>query len=133
MTDENTPQEPKELREAYERAETRATEAEKAATAAQSELREFKAQTLFGNEKHAELFLKANPEAEITPDTVQSFVKDYGLQPATTPSPADEPPAEDPGQQLASISGAAGSADQALAGRDRAAAQLRRPGQERSR
>jgi len=108
MTEENQPQEPKDLRAAKDRAEARATEAENAATAAQSELREFKATTLFGNEKHAELFLKANPEAEITAESVEAFVKDYGLAVGeATPPPAETPPPEDPGAGLAGIGGAA--------------------------
>lgn len=108
MSDENTnPKDPKDLREGYERATARAAELEAEATAARAELREFKATTLFGNEKHAELFLKANPEADITPEAVSSFVQDYGL--AVEP-PAEAPPAEepkpDPGAALGSISAA---------------------------
>lgn len=107
MTEENqTPQAPAELREAYERAEARATEAETAAQSAQSELREFKAQTLFGNEKHAELFLKANPEAEITAESVSSFRDEYGLTVGEAP-PAAEPPKEDPGAGLETLGEAA--------------------------
>lgn len=30
-------------------------------------------------EKHAELFLKANPEAEVTAEVVQKFAEEYGL------------------------------------------------------
>jgi len=112
MSNENTPQEPKDLRDAYERANARAAEAEEAATKAITDLREFKATTLFGNEKHADLFLAKNPEAEITPEVVADFVKDYGLQPASTePVTPVDPPKEDPGAALGTLGGAAGSAE----------------------
>lgn len=107
MTD-NKPEAPAELREAYDRAEARAAEAEAAAQAAATELRAFKAQTLFGNEKHAELFLKANPDADVTPDAVNAFVQDYGLNPATESAPPSEPK-PDPGTNLASLNDAAGN------------------------
>ena len=111
MSDEAQTQEtPKDLREALERQTERATEAEKAATAAVSELREFKAQTLLGNEKHAELFLKVNPEAEITRDAVNAFVKDYGLTvEQDAPPAAEKEERPDPGAGLGSFGEAAGS------------------------
>lgn len=91
MTDEN--QTPKDLREALDRAEARTAEAEKVAQAAQSQLRTFQAQVTFEKQgltpKHADLFLKTNPDAEVTPDAVQAFVEEYSLAPAS-PAPAEE-------------------------------------------
>jgi hypothetical protein len=78
-------QEPKELREAYDRqvAATKAIEAE---------FRTFKTSTLFKEQgltpKHAELYLAANPNGEISPEAIQTFAAEYGLQPATAPAPA---------------------------------------------
>ena len=79
---------PTELREALDRAnETRDT--------AITELRTYKAGVLFKDAglapKHAELFLKTNPDAEVTAETAQAFAEEYSLQPATAPAPAGEP------------------------------------------
>ena len=81
MSDEGNTQveTPKDLREARDRAIERASEAEATATAAVQELRQFKAETLFGDTKHAELFLKANPEADVTAEAVSDFRSEYGL------------------------------------------------------
>lgn len=100
MTDEN--QTPKDLRDALDRAEARATEAEQTAQAAQSQLRMFQAQVTFEKQgltpKHADLFLKTNPDAEVTSDAVAAFVEEYGLAPAAgapaveaQPKPAGNP------------------------------------------
>lgn len=115
MSDENTQQEtPKDLRDARDRAIERASEAEKAATAAQSELRQFKAQVTFEKAgltpKHADLFLKANPDADVTTEAVSDFAHEYGLVPTEAPAAeeATEPQA-DPGVGLAGFGDAAGS------------------------
>jgi len=124
MSDTQNPQEPKELREAYERqvAATKALEAE---------YRTFKTSTLFKEQgltpKHAELYLAANPDGEISPEAIQTFAAEYGLQPAAAPAPppqdehynseGDTPPLEttlttgpkDAPSSLASLQGAAGT------------------------
>lgn len=86
MTDENTP---KDLREALDRANERVAQAEEAAKTATAELRTFQAQVTFERNgltaKHADLFLAANPEAEVTPDAITSFAEEYGLVPAGDP------------------------------------------------
>ena len=84
-------QEPKELREALDRAT-------KGQADAITELREFKAGVLFKDAnlepKHAELFLKTNPDVEVTAETAAAFAEEYSLQPAVAPAPAA--PAADP-------------------------------------
>ena len=107
MSDENTHETPKDLREAYDRATEKAQTLEAEAAAARQELRQFKAETLFGNAQHAELFLKANPDADVTQDAVAQFRETYGIGASEPPA---EPPAEpktDPG--LASLGAAAGN------------------------
>jgi hypothetical protein len=105
---------PKELREARDRAVERAEAAEKAAQAAISELRQFKAEVTFQEAgltpKHAELFLTANPEAEVTAQAITDFAAEYGLVPAQSndPAPSNEPQ-PNPDRQAAAIGGAAGS------------------------
>jgi len=108
MSDENTTDDngPKELREALN---TRTTERD----AAVNELRTFKASTHFEKaglgEKQASLFLKTNPEAEITADAVKTFIDEYGFvtTPVDTP-PVENAPPVDTG--LGALSGAAGAA-----------------------
>lgn len=107
MSDETTQEAPKELREALDRAKAEAAEAAAQAQAATQELRQFKATTLFGNEAHAELFLKANPEADVTQDAVAQFRETYGLGVTTEAPPADTAPKTEPG--LAAMGAAAGS------------------------
>lgn len=91
MSDTDTSMEPKELREAYDR--VRADLAAKT-----QELRQFKTEVTFKEQgltpKHAQLFLAANPDAEISPEIVQNFAAEYGLQPAQAASPAPEPAPE---------------------------------------
>lgn len=94
MTDENTPTEdgPKELRDALERATARAE-------AAETGLKQFQAATFFDQaglgEKQAQLFLQANPEAEITKEAVTSFIEEYGFSTAE-PAPVAQPPSNEP-------------------------------------
>lgn len=83
---------------------------------ARAELREFKATTMFtGNgltEKHAELFLKTNPEADITPDVVKTFADEYGLAVQAQEGGQEPPPEakkENPDSGAAALAGAAGS------------------------
>lgn len=109
MSDETQQEAPKDLRDARDRALERAAELEAERDAAVSGLREFKAQTLFGNEKHAELFLRANPDAEVTAEAVKTFRNEYGLvTEAGTPAPAEESK-PDPGAGLAPLGEAAGA------------------------
>lgn len=79
---------PTELREALDRAiETRDT--------AITELREFKAGVLFKDAglapKHAELFLKTSPDAEVTAETAKAFAEEYSLLPAPASESKPEP------------------------------------------
>jgi hypothetical protein len=118
MEDENTT--PKDLREAYDRAEARATEAELAAKTAKDELRQFQAQVTFEKQgltpKHADLFLKTNPDAEVTQDAVHAFVEEYGLAPAPAAVPAEDAPATPAGiPQLNAFQEAGGSGTQGSA------------------
>lgn len=131
MSDTDTSMEPKELREAYDRqvAENKAL---------QGEFRTFKTSVFFKEQgltpKHAELYLAANPNGEISPEAVQTFAAEYGLQPAAAPAPAkaeDEhydsegniPPLETTlttgpktaNSALASLQGAAGTPQAAFA------------------
>jgi hypothetical protein len=109
MSDEPTTEDngPKELREARDRAVERGD-------AAVNELRTFKASTHFEKaglgEKQASLFLKTNPEAEITAETVGAFIDEYGFvtEPATEIASAKEVAPADEG--LGALSGAAGAA-----------------------
>lgn len=109
---EPAPEAPKELRDARDRAVERAEKAEADALAAQSELRQFKAQTTFEKQgltpKHADLFLKANPEAEVTVEAVTDFAHEYGLHPA---APSEDPPPVEPNPDAgaAALAGAGGS------------------------
>lgn len=85
------PDGPTELREAHDRAiETR--------DQAIAELRTYKAGVLFKDAglepKHAELFLKTNPDAEVTAETAEAFATEYSLQPAQAPAPKEEAPKE---------------------------------------
>lgn len=129
MSDTDTSMEPKELREAYDRqvAQTKALEAE---------FRTFKTSVFFKEQgltpKHAELYLAANPNGEISPEAVQTFAAEYGLQPAApAPAKAEEerydsegstPPLEtifttgpETKPELASLQGAAGTPQAAFA------------------
>ena len=100
---------PKELREALD---TRTLERD----AAVNDLRTFKAFTHFEkaglNEKQAGLFLKTNPDAEITSESVGAFIEEYGFTVAQAPeseivSAKSLPPAD---EGLSAFSGAAGTA-----------------------
>jgi hypothetical protein len=80
MSDTNMT-EPAELRQAYDKAKADLA-------SAQTELRNFKAEVTFEKAgltpKHAELFLAANPDTEVTPEVVKTFADEYGLQPQVT-------------------------------------------------
>jgi hypothetical protein len=87
------PDGPTELRDARDRAiESR--------DQAQAELREFKAGVFFKDagleSKHAELFLKTNPDVEVTEQAALAFAEEYNLQPAVAPEPAPTEPAPAP-------------------------------------
>lgn len=128
MSDTGQGMEPKELREAFEKTKAELNQAK-------AELRSFKTEVTFKEQgltpKHAQLFLAANPDAEVSPEIVQNFAAEYGLQPANTEEavparqeeghlPADgSPPAVErtladgprpvSDQTLASLQGAAGT------------------------
>ncbi len=110
MNDEKTEEEngPKELREALAVSNKRGDDAV-------NELRTFKASTHFEKaglgEKQASLFLKTNPEAEITAEAVSAFIDEYGF--VTTPvetEAAPTPEAKPADEGLGAFSAAAGSA-----------------------
>ncbi len=114
MSDETTQEAPKELREARDRALEDQATAEKRADAAETNFRGLQATVTFEaaglTPKHAELFLKTNPEAEVTAESAKAFADEYGLTVAQAPE--GTPPAEatpDPGQSLQGLGAAAGS------------------------
>lgn len=111
MSDENTMEIPKDLREARDRAIAEAEEMRAQAAAAQAELRQFKAAVTFERAglsgKHAELYLKANPDADVTMESIQEFANEYGLVASQDPAPAPEPAKTSPG--LAAMGEAGGS------------------------
>ena len=87
----------RQMREALERAEKRAQKAEQRGyDKAQKDLaRKNKALEYagaLGNSKIGELFLKANPEGEVTEDTFKSFAEEYGLTKTEEPPEVPEPP-----------------------------------------
>jgi hypothetical protein len=108
MDDEQTTDNgPKELREALDRATARAE-------AAETGLKQFQAQTYFEKaglgEKQASLFLKTNPDAEITSEAVGAFIEEYGFnvtQATPEPAPKEKEPVD---KGLSAFSGAAGAA-----------------------
>jgi len=111
MSEENTQEAPKELREALDRAnETLATETARA-DAAETNFRGLQATNTFEaaglTAKHAELFLKTNPDAEVTAEAAGTFAKEYGLVP--TEAPPGEPNTPDPNQGLAALGEASGT------------------------
>lgn len=118
MSDENM-ETPKDLREALARAEARAAEAEKTANAAQSELRQYKATVTFEKSgllpKHAELFLKANPDAEVTPEAVSDFAHEYGLVTEAAPPSTEEPKSEGGNPALSAFQNAGGGGTEGAA------------------
>lgn len=113
---DSQPKEPADLRAAYD-----ALKAEH--TALQSEYTSFKATTTFKeaglSAKHAELYLAANPDGDISTESVAAFAKEYGLQPAAPAAPPaeapDAAPAAPPVPSMAGMADAAGS-PQAQAG-----------------
>lgn len=102
--------EPAELRKAYDELKDNYSSLQKEHTT-------FKAATLFKEQnlspKHADLFLAANPGAEITSETIQAFAEEYQLAPATEAATAEPPPTTPqtapPSEGLASMEGAAGT------------------------
>jgi hypothetical protein len=64
-----------------------------------AEFTQFKARTIFKeaelSPKHAELYLAANPNADVTTEAVAAFAEEYGLRPAETAAPV---PPSDPAQ-----------------------------------
>jgi len=114
MSDENTPGAPKELREALDRANENLATQTSRADAAETNLRVLQATTTFKeaklNPKHADLFLKTNPEAEATAESVAAFAEEYGLTVAQeAAAPAEEPATPPANAGLAGLGGAAGS------------------------
>lgn len=114
MSDQTTQEDGmKQLRESRDAEKTRADAAEQG-------LRTLKAEVLFDksglNAKHAELFLKSNPEADVTAEAVSTFADEYGLVPAAggedPPSKPTEPPVD---AGLAALGGAAQTASSGAA------------------
>lgn len=112
MSDENTQTAPKELREALDRANEKLATETTRADAAETNFRGLQASVTFKDAgltpKHADLFLKTNPEAEVTAENAQAFAEEYGLQPTSAPAPASEE-APSANTELGGLGGAAGS------------------------
>ncbi len=114
MSDENKEAAPKELREALDRANEQLKTETDRADAAETNFRGLQATVTFEaaglSPKHADLFLKTNPEAEVTAETAKAFADEYGLTPVQAPeSTPPAAPAADPGQGLGGLGAAAGS------------------------
>ena len=114
MSDENTKEAPKELREALDRANEQLKTQIDRADAAETNFRGLQATVTFKeaglSPKHADLFLKTNPEAEVTAESAKAFADEYGLTPASAPAAAPaEPVTPDPNAGLAGLGAAAGS------------------------
>tara|TARA_B100000029_G_scaffold151898_1_gene146989 strand:- start:191 stop:694 length:504 start_codon:yes stop_codon:yes gene_type:complete len=73
------------LRDALKASQEKTQELESQLTESTAALKQFQAKETFRSngysEAHAELFVKANPEAEINPESIQEFVNAYDLQP----------------------------------------------------
>ena len=73
------------LRDALKASQDKAKELETQLTEQTAALKQFQAKETFRSngysEAHAELFVKANPEAEINPESIQEFVNAYDLKP----------------------------------------------------
>jgi len=73
------------LREALKASQDKTKELESQFAEVNSQLKQFQARDTFRSngfsETHADLFVKANPEAEITNETIQEFVNAYDLKP----------------------------------------------------
>ena len=73
------------LREALKASQEKTKELETQLTESTAALKQFQAKETFRSngysEAHAELFVKANPEAEINPESIQEFVNAYDLKP----------------------------------------------------
>jgi len=116
MSDENTQQAPKELREALDRANENLAEQTARADAAETNFRGLQASVTFEqaglSAKHADLFLKTNPEAEVTADNAKAFADEYGLTVAQAPAEgATESATPDPNSALGALGAAAGSVE----------------------
>ena len=75
------------LRDALDKAGQKYSDLENQFGEVNAELRQYKAKEVFRNsgysEKHAELYVKSNPEAEFTNEAIQEFVTSYDLKPST--------------------------------------------------
>jgi len=73
------------LRDALKASQEKTKELETQLTESTASLKQFQAKETFRSngysEAHAELFVKANPEAEINPESIQEFVNAYDLKP----------------------------------------------------
>ena len=112
MSDETTNAAPKELREALERANEAAAAEKARADAAETNFRGLQASVTFEKAgltaKHADLFLKANPDAEVTAEAAQTFAEEYGLVAQEAP-PSTEERKPDPNTGLSAFGEASGS------------------------
>ena len=77
------------LREALDKAKSDNSALQEQFNQVSGELKGMKAKEVFRasgfQDSHAELFLKANPDAEINNDTVSEFVTSYNLSPQSAP------------------------------------------------
>jgi hypothetical protein len=73
------------LREALKASQEKTKELENQFAEVNAQLKQFQAKDAFRSngfaETHADLFVKANPDAEITPEAIQEFVTAYDLKP----------------------------------------------------
>jgi len=73
------------LRDALKASQEKTKELETQLTESSAALKQFQAKETFRSngysEAHAELYVKANPEAEINPESIQEFVNAYDLKP----------------------------------------------------
>lgn len=73
------------LREALKASQDKAKELETQLTESNAALKQFQAKETFRSngysETHADLFVKANPDVDVTPEAIQEFVTAYDLKP----------------------------------------------------
>lgn len=73
------------LREALKASQDKAKELETQLTESNAALKQFQAKETFRSngysETHADLFVKANPNVDVTPEAIQEFVTAYDLKP----------------------------------------------------
>lgn len=82
------------VREALDKATADKTALQEQLTEVSGELKGMKAKEAFRaggfQDSHADLFIKTNPEAEITTESINEFVNKYSLSPAEVPQQTSE-------------------------------------------